>query len=46
MSQEEMELQGKRRNEVEKMLAKRDQAYEELLGASTVTLNAAPLTRG
>ncbi|ORX39658.1 putative kinesin [Kockovaella imperatae] len=31
MSQEEVDVQGKRRAEVEKMLAKRDQAYEELL---------------
>jgi hypothetical protein len=32
MSQEEGEMQGKRRGEVEKMLARRDMAYEELLG--------------
>ena len=35
LSHEEMELQSKRRGEVEKMLMRRDQAYEELLGLST-----------
>ncbi len=32
MSSEENEMQAKRRAEVEKLLSKRDAAYEELLG--------------
>jgi kinesin family protein 5 len=35
MSKEESEAQAKRRAEVEKMLSKRDAAYEELLGMPT-----------
>lgn len=34
--QEESEIQAKRRTEVERLLSKRDAAYEELLGESAV----------
>jgi kinesin family protein 5 len=44
MSQEEGEMQGKRRGEVEKMLARRDMAYEELLGGFNVRFGGQGLT--
>ncbi|WVW83416.1 hypothetical protein I302_105436 [Kwoniella bestiolae CBS 10118] len=41
LAQEEADLQNKRRSEVEKMLGKRDAAYEELLDKTTSSQNVA-----
>jgi kinesin family protein 5 len=38
MSQEESDLQAKKKVEMEKMLARRDAAYEELLGESELRI--------
>lgn len=44
MSQEESDLQAKKKVEMEKMLARRDAAYEELLGESGLRIKSLSLT--